>query len=74
MRLRAAGDTDERVDVAFERELEGVVADGGAGAVDDEGGGFGGWGPGLGEAEFGVEAAGGCEGCEGNGGALCAWC
>lgn len=71
MRGRFAGDADEGMDVGALGELEDVVADGGAGAVDDEGDWFCGRQPGLREAEFGVEAAGGCEGGEGERGALC---
>lgn len=71
VRLGVAGDADEGVDVGALGELDRVVADGGAGAVDDEGRGLRGGEPRLGEAEFGVEAAGGCEGGEGKGGALC---
>ena len=60
MCARFAGYADEGVDVAAQSELERVVAYCTAGAVDDEGNGFGGWEPGFGEPQLGVEAAGGC--------------
>lgn len=72
VRLRAARNGDQRVDVGFQRELESVVADGGGGAVDHQGslGGLGGGEPGFGQAEARVKADCGGQGGEGDGGAL----
>jgi hypothetical protein len=72
VRLGAAGDGDDGVDVGFHGELQGVGADGGGGAVDYKGrlGAFCCWEPGLGEAEAGVEAQCCGQSGEGNGGAL----
>jgi hypothetical protein len=72
VRLGAAGDGDDGVDVGFHGELQGVGTDGGGGAVDYQGclGAFCCWKPGLGKAEAGIEAQGCGKSGEGNGGTL----